>query len=109
MNHSNQATAVSGRYNGTEIGAIVAPQHPVPSAMDRLSVALNDLGVTADAVRMRLERVLGPVSTEQTKTDRALSGVPVAASGMTNDLHDQRQRIENITAGLQDVLNRLEV
>lgn len=97
MNHANAT-----------MSAPAAPMNPLPGAIDRLSVALNDLEATAEALGSRLSRVC--TSPMETATDQAKDPSAVCAnSDMVQDVNRQRERIERICAGLQDVLNRLEV
>jgi hypothetical protein len=85
-----------------------APVQALPGAVERLAVALNGLGVVAAMVEERLGCISLP--RETSRSERAgLTSAPALRSPLVCEIDKQRERIENITASLQDALNRLEV
>ena len=96
-----------------ETPSAVAPETPLGSVLGELEAHLNDLGVTSEQLHHRLGgSVLRPDG-----------NVAVMAAGSTKSAEQPRaqmshtaervmtitQRVRNITAQLQDALNRLEV
>lgn len=102
MNHQTNQTNQQGAQ------AAPQPSNPLPAAMKGLEYTINGLAEVADVLADRLERVLMPRSPSHA-ADTALTQVKPVASAMVDDIDQERQRIERIVAGLQDVLNRLEV
>jgi len=90
------------------------PQTTLESESDKLNVSLNSLGVTAEVLVNRLAAsVLRPEVVVQMATAGGVrvSDLPVQRESMCNAaerLMEQRQRVDNITAQLQQALDRLD-
>src|SRR5690606_1568721 len=104
MNHGNKLAAAGYATDAP------APMHPVPAALESLVASINGLAVTADMIAGRLGYVMlpGPGTPPPATSGTNLHAV-ASRSPLADQIENQRQRIENIAAGLQDVLNRLEV
>jgi hypothetical protein len=114
MNNIGQAIGGIGHVSGytTQVkyaAEMAAVQRPIPSAIDNIAVSVSVLSDVADQLAARLERVLlipPPAAVGDSCKD--MRGMP-ATCPMAQEIDGHRQRIERITASLQDVLNRLEV
>jgi hypothetical protein len=99
MNHATNATPQS-----------IAPAMPIPAAMSSLGYEINALTDTAAEIAKRLSGLLMPASVPPGSAQQTgLKEVPRSTSVMTDDIEDQRLRIQAARDQLQDVLNRLEV
>jgi hypothetical protein len=89
--------------------AIAPPQHPIPSALSQLGTSIHEMGILSDMLAGRLGVVLMPTQPQPTGKGETLAAAPPPISAFADEVHGYRRRVENITAQLQDVLNRLEV
>lgn len=87
----------------------IAPNHPIPLALGQLGTAIHEMGILSDTLAGRLDVVLMPLPAQPAGKGEGLTAAPPPVSQQTEEIHSYRRRIENITAQLQDVLNRLEV
>lgn len=96
---------VTGGYAGEQTKQVSMTEQ----AMSRLHTHLNDLGVAVDTLYHRLDRVTAPAPLRGMDGAKDQSSVPKAASQLVNEIDAETQRVVDITAQLQDILNRLEV
>ena len=107
-NYNNQDLRAQGYHvQNSEEQEKPTMDSPLRNAHQTLEAAVNELGATADTLQNKLGPVLVSPSPMQTGAD--LNGVTASHSPLVQEVDQLRQRIERITAGLQDALNRLEV
>lgn len=102
------ANQMNHTYGAAEAGR---PQTALESESDKLNVSINSLGVTAEVLVGRLSTsVLRPETVVQIgNAARAPEPAPrVTMCNAAERLLEQRQRVDNITAQLQQALDRLE-
>ena len=87
-----------------------SPQSPLDAACDALSGAIARLADAAAAGRDKVHPVLAPSMPAQCGgKDACVQSVAPASSLMVESMHVERRRVEEVTAMLSDVLQRLEV
>lgn len=99
---------MNSNYTEGLVQSTAAPTNPIPAAIDNLGYAINALGESMYVLHKRLDRVLLPAPPSADNSAK-LTQVQSMTSQMYVEIDGQRQRIESITADLQDVMNRLEV
>lgn len=112
MNHANQvqnygAAEASRVGAGRALGSSPAPASRIQEALEHLDVAINDLAAAEDNLRSRLAGVMRPMNPP--KGDGTVgAGESLASSPYVVQIHATRQRIHNIVASMNDILQRLE-
>jgi hypothetical protein len=86
-----------------------APSTPIQTAMSQLSIAIRELGETADMMVSRVSGLMTPSMPAPTSGSTGLAAAQPPSSMMQDELSEYRRRVDNIAAQVRDALNRLEV
>lgn len=83
------------------------PMQPIPASIEQLQRAVSRMEETAGILRDRLHRVLRP---EGKGTDGSAKGLAEvqANSQVVEQINSEAAKVDRITAGLDDLIARLE-
>lgn len=96
-------------YANSNQQVAAAPSTPIQTAMSQLSIAIRELGETADMMVGRVSGLLTPSMPTPTTGSTGLAAAQPPSSMMQDELSEYRRRVDNIAAQVRDALNRLEV